>query len=150
MKTDLTVEQFKIPASKQIKCSLSTNWILPTPLCEAPHLYRRWPSQSAHHNHCLLSDFLSSLTCTTNAHMHMSQDHRQSSLKALLNTFGMCHKMHTMTTRYESCDTEDIPASQDSDPLDLAPLEHTVCRRGNESSDEYHEETDTHHPWLNL
>ena len=53
---------------------------------------------------------------------HMSQDHRQSPLKALLNTFGMYKKTHTMTTRYGSHDTEDIPATQDSVPLDIAPL----------------------------
>ena len=58
--------------------------------------------------------------------MHMSQDHRQSPLKALLNTFGACHKTHSMVTRYGSQDTEDISDTQDSTPLDLAPEDHPV------------------------
>ena len=57
------------------------------------------------HNDCL--------TCT----FPMTTD--SLPLKALLNTFGICHKTHTMTTRYENHDTEDFPASRDTDTLDL-------------------------------
>ena len=39
--------------------------------------------------------------------MHMSQDCRQSTLKALLNNLEMHQEIHTMTTRYENHDTED-------------------------------------------
>ena len=55
----------------------------------------------------------------------------------------MIQDMEVMTQR-------DIPATQDSDPLDLAPLEHTMPRGDNESSDEYCEETDTYHPLTEL
>ena len=55
-----------------------------------------------------------------------------------------------MTTRYGSHDTEDIPAIQDSDSLDLAPLEHTMPEGDSESSDKYREETDTHCPLAEL
>ena len=41
MMKDLTVEQSKIPTSKQIKCSPLSDWISPTLLHKAPHLYRR-------------------------------------------------------------------------------------------------------------
>ena len=82
--------------------------------------------------------------------MHMSLDHRQPPLKALLKTFGMCHKTHTMTTIYGSHDREVIPTTQDSYPLNLAPLEHTMPRGDNESSDEYCEETDICHPLAEL
>ena len=58
----------------------------------------------------------------------------------------MCHKTHGMEARYGSHDTEDIPATQDSPPLDLASQEHCMPEGDNESSDEYCEETDTHHP----
>ena len=51
-----------------------------------------------------------------------------------------------MKTRYGSHDTEDIPATKDSAPLDLAPPEHIIPKGDNESSDKYCEETDTHHP----
>ena len=67
---------------------------------------------------------------------HMSKDHRQSPLKALLNTFGMHHKAHTMT-RYGSQDTEGVPATQDSASLDLAPPEKNMSNGDSESSDEY-------------
>ena len=80
----------------------------------------------------------------------MSQDHRQSPLQDLLNTSGTCHKTHGMTTRYGSQDTEDIPTTQDSSPLDLVPPEHPMLERGNELSDEYCEETNTHHPLSEL
>ena len=43
--------------------------------------------------------------------MHTSHDCRQSPLKALLNTFGMCHKTCGMVTRYRSQDTKDVPDS---------------------------------------
>ena len=51
-------------------------------------------------------------------------------------------------TRYGSHAMEDIAATQDSAPLDLEPLKHTMPEGDNESSDEYCEENDTHHPWL--
>ena len=57
MMTDLTVEQSKIPASKQIKHLPVTDWISTTLLHEAPHLHRRQLTQHAHHNHHLVSDF---------------------------------------------------------------------------------------------
>ena len=38
---------------------------------------------------------------------------------------------------------KDIPATQDSAPLNLVPLEHTMPNGDNESYDEYCEETDT-------
>ena len=47
---------------------------------------------------------------------YMLHDHRQSSLKALLNTFGTHYKTHTMTTGYRNHDTEDVPAPKDSAP----------------------------------
>ena len=80
----------------------------------------------------------------------MSWDFRQSPLKALLNTFGMWYKTHTMTTRYRNHDTEDVPATKDSALLDLAPLDDTMPERDNESSDEYSKETDTYHPLAEL
>ena len=55
-----------------------------------------------------------------------------------------------MATRYGSHDTEDVPATQDSAPLDLAPPEHPMPEGYNELSDEYCEETDTHHPLAEL
>ena len=55
-----------------------------------------------------------------------------------------------MATRYGSHDMEDISATQDSAPLDLALPEHTMPRGDNESYDEYCEETDTHHPLAKL
>ena len=82
--------------------------------------------------------------------MHMSHDHRQSPLKALLNTFGMCHKTHGMVTRYGSQDTKDIPDTQDPTPLDLAPQDDPVLEGDNGSSDEYCEENDTWHPLADL
>ena len=45
---------------------------------------------------------------------------------------------------------EDVPATQDSDLLDLAPPEHAMPWGDNESSDEYCEETDTCHPLAEL
>ena len=82
--------------------------------------------------------------------MHMSQDHRQSLLlKPLLNTFGTCCKTHTIATRYESNDIEDVPATQISAALDLAPLKHPMPDRDNESSDEYCEKWTLATPWLN-
>ena len=80
----------------------------------------------------------------------MFQDHRQSPLKALLNTFGMYRKTHSMVTRYGSHDTENIPPTQDSPPLDLAPEEHHMLKGDNESSEECCEETDTHYPLAEL
>ena len=80
----------------------------------------------------------------------MSQDCRQSPKKALLNTFGTCHKTDIMETSYRSHDTEDIPAIQDSAPLDIVPLEHPMPEGDNESSDEYCEETNTCCPLAEL
>ena len=82
--------------------------------------------------------------------MHISQDYRQSPLKALLNTLGVHHKTHTMMTRYGNHGMEDICATQDSGPLDPVPPEHTVPNGDNEPSDEYCEETDTHHALADL
>ena len=50
-----------------------------------------------------------------------------------------------MASRYGNHDTEDIPATQDSAPLDLVPPECIMPEGDNESSDEYCEETDTCH-----
>ena len=55
-----------------------------------------------------------------------------------------------MTTGYGSHDTEGISATQDSDPLDLAPLEHTMPEGDHGPSDEYCKEPDTHHPLAEL
>ena len=49
-------------------------------------------------------------------------------------------------TRYGKHDREDIPATQDSAPLDLVQPDHTMHEGGNELSDEYSKETDTCHP----
>ena len=81
--------------------------------------------------------------------MHMSQP-QIVTLKALLNTLRICHKTHTMTTRYGNHDTEDVPAPQDSVPLDRAPPDHTMPRGDNESSDKYSEETNTPCPLAEL
>ena len=43
---------------------------------------------------------------------------------------------------------EDVPAPEDSAPLDLAPPDHTMPGGDNESSNEYSEETDTAVLWL--
>ena len=51
-----------------------------------------------------------------------------------------------MVIRYGSHDIEDIPATQDSPPLDLTPTEHPMLEEDNELSDEYCEQTDTCHP----
>ena len=50
-----------------------------------------------------------------------------------------------MVTRYGSHDTEDVPASKDSPPLDLVPLEHPMLDGDSELSNKYGEESDTHH-----
>ena len=94
------------------------------------------PSNSQH-NHHLVCDF-----CLHDCNMYMSQDCRQSPLKALLNTFGPCHKTHTMTTRCSSHDMEDVLAPKTQLPWILFHW-NTLCPKGdNESSDEYSEETD--------
>ena len=82
------------------------------------------------HNHC---------------NMHISQDHRQSPLKALLNTLGTHHKNHIVTARYGDQDAEDVPAPQDSAALDLVPPGHIMPRQDHDSSGKYSEETDTCH-----
>ena len=55
-----------------------------------------------------------------------------------------------MATRYGSHDTEDIPSTKDSYPLDLVALECTMPVGDSESSDEYCEETETLHPLAEL
>ena len=55
-----------------------------------------------------------------------------------------------MATRYVSHYTEDIPSTKDSAPLDLVPQDQPMPEGGNDSSDEYCEETDTHHPLADL
>ena len=71
-------------------------------------------------------------------------------LKALLNTFRTCHKTHGILTRYGSHDTKDVSATQDSPPQNLAPEEQPMPEGDDESSKEYCEETDTHHPLAEL
>ena len=51
-----------------------------------------------------------------------------------------------MVTRYGNQDTEDIPDTQESTPLDLMPQDHPVLDEDNDSSDKYCDETDTCHP----
>ena len=82
--------------------------------------------------------------------MYMSWDHRQSLLKALLNTYGMCCKTHGMVIRYRSPEKENIITTKDSFPLNLVPQEHPTTEGDNESSGEYSEETDTCHPLAKL
>ena len=55
-----------------------------------------------------------------------------------------------MTTRYRSHDTEELAATQDLAPLDPVPPENPMPEEDNECSDEYCEETDTHHPLAEL
>ena len=55
-----------------------------------------------------------------------------------------------MTTRYRSQDTEDIPGTQDSMPLDLMQQDHPVVEGENDSSNEHCEETNTIHPLADL
>ena len=55
-----------------------------------------------------------------------------------------------MVTRYGSPDTENIPTTKDSSPLNLVPQEHPMLERDNEWPDEYSEETDTCHPLAEL
>ena len=46
--------------------------------------------------------------------------------------------------------TQDVPATQDSAPLDLVPPQYAMPEGDNESSNEYCEETDTHCPLAEL
>ena len=62
----------------------------------------------------------------------------------------MYHKTHHMATRCGSKDTEDVADNQDSTLLDLMPQDHPVPEGDNNSSHEYCEETDTHHPLADL
>ena len=55
-----------------------------------------------------------------------------------------------MTTRYGIHNTENVSATQDSAPLDLVSPDNTMPKGDNESSDEYSEETDTHHSMVEL
>ena len=119
--TDLAVGQPKIPIGKQTKQWLVTDWISPGRLCKAPHLHRRCSSQ------WLLGKWLfSSYHLHHHCYMHMSQDHRQSPLKALLNIFGMHCKTQGMVTRYGNQDAEDVLDAQDSTPLHLTPQDHPM------------------------
>ena len=52
--------------------------------------------------------------------------------------------------RYINHDTEDIPFIEDSAPLDLVPLDHTISKDDNESSEEYSKETVTQCPLAEL
>ena len=87
---DLAVEQLKIPTSKEINNSPVTHWISPTPLYKAPHLYRRWSTQHAHHNHCLVCD---PYNLYYHCNMHMSQDHNHP--WRLCKTLLECATRHT-------------------------------------------------------
>ena len=62
----------------------------------------------------------------------------------------MWHKVYSMSRRYGSQDTEDIPDTQDSIPLDIMPQDHPVLEGDNDSSDEYCKETDNCHPLTDL
>ena len=55
-----------------------------------------------------------------------------------------------MVTRYGSQDTEDTPDAQDSTPLNLIPQDHPMVEEDNDLSNEYCEETNTHHPLADL
>ena len=55
-----------------------------------------------------------------------------------------------MVTRYRSQDTKDITDIKDSNLLDLMPQHHPMLEGDNYSSNEYCEETDSHHPLADL
>ena len=69
-------------------CSPVINWISPI-LFAKPLLCTE--DGHAHHNYHLVSDFCLQSPALPPQHTHMSWDHRQSPLKALLNIFGMHH-----------------------------------------------------------
>ena len=77
-------------------------------------------------------------------------DCRPLPLKALQNTFETCQKTHTKASRYGSQEMEDVPATQDSGPLALVPLEHPMSEEDNETSDEHCEEANTPYPLAEL
>ena len=81
--------------------------------------------------------------------MHMSQDHRQSPLKALLKHLWNALQ-DTMAARYGSHDTEEVPATQAIALLDIMPPEHPMPEGDNESPNAYCEESDTHCPLAKL
>ena len=62
----------------------------------------------------------------------------------------MHHKKHGMVTRYGGQDTEDIPDTQDSTPLDFTLQDHYVPEGGNDMYNEHYEENDTCHPLADL
>ena len=62
----------------------------------------------------------------------------------------MCCKTHGMATRYGSQDTEDIPDTQNPTLLNLMPQDHPVLEGDSDSSDQYCEETNTHHNLADL
>ena len=137
----------KIPTNKYIKHSPITDLISPAALHEAPHLHRSLPCSSQP----LPGKWLSSpFTCTATATCTCLETAQQSLLKALLSTFGMSCKTHSMGTRYGSKDTENIPDTKDSTPLVLIPQNHPMLEEDNDSSDEYCEDTDTHCPLVDL
>ena len=116
---DLTMEQSKIPVIKHDNwCDLTqTAW-------QSPSWYIKGDQPSnTQHNHCLVSDF-HLLNLYNHCNMHMSWDCRQSHLKALQNTLGICNKAHTITTR---CG-DHVPAILDSAPLNLVPPDQTMPR----------------------
>ena len=79
----------------------------------------------AHHSNHLVSDFCLP-SPAHHCNMHLSPRPQTILLKALLNTFGTCHKSHSMVTGYRNKDTEDVPDAQDSTPLHLAPQDHPM------------------------
>ena len=50
-----------------------------------------------------------------------------------------------MATRYGKHDIESVPALQSSALLDLTSTDYIMPRQDSDSSEEYSEETDTHH-----
>ena len=58
--------------------------------------------------------------------------------------------MHDMTTGYRNQDTENVPDTQYSTPMDLTPQDHPMLERDNDLSNEYCEETDTNHHFADL
>ena len=137
MTRDLTVEQSKIPASRQIKHSpVCHQLVLTYTTLWSPSHAQKTTKPTCSSQTSPGKRLLSPLTCTTTANTHMPQDCRQSPPKVLLNTFGMCCRTHTMA-RYRSFDIEDVLTTHDSAPLDLLLQEHPMPEGNNESSGEY-------------
>ena len=70
--------------------------------------------------------------------------------KGSVKTFGTHHKTFCMVTIYGSQDTEDDTDTKDLTPMDLTSQDHPVLEGDSDSSSEYCEETDTHHPLVDL